>query len=104
MTLEEELRAAGEARGILDSRIFQAAKHDVEEKLATVRRNVPIRDTEMHTRLILMEQLWANLLGYFEQIAQTGKMAALQLEEQRKKASLLEQGIAMFRNSGRNTL
>ena len=104
MTLEEELRRAGEARQVLDAPIFQAARQDIEAQLAQLRRTVPIRETEMHTRLILMEQLWSNLLGYFEQIAQTGKMAEIQMEERRKQQSLVEKGLAIFRTGGRNAL
>jgi hypothetical protein len=104
MTLEEEIRRAGEARQVLDAPVFQAARKDIEAQLAQLRRTVPIRETEMHTRLILMEQLWANLLGYFEQIAQTGKMAELQIQEARRKQSLVEQGLAIFRTGGRNAI
>ena len=104
MTLEEEIRRAGEARQVLDAPMFVAARKDIEAQLAQLRRTVPIRETEMHTRLILMEQLWSNLLGYFEQIAQTGKMAELQIEERRQQQSMLERGLAIFRTGGRNAL
>lgn len=81
--------------------MFQDAIKNVEEHLALVRRTVPLRDTDMHTRLILMEQLWANLKGYFEQIAQTGVMAEIQLRAEEERRSLLDRGIAMFRTHGR---
>jgi hypothetical protein len=102
MTPEQERLRAGEARQMIDSTLFQCARQDLEEKLAQLRRTVPISSTEMHTRLILMEQLKEQFFSYFEQIAQTGKLAEIQLEQERQRRSLLEQGIAMFRTSGRN--
>lgn len=104
MTPEEELRRAGEARQMLDSAIFQDARKNVEEQLATVRRNVPIRDTDMHTRVVLMGQLWDSLTGYLEQLAQTGKMAEIELRQKEWQQKIMERGIAMFRTSGRNAV
>ena len=104
MTPEQEIIRAGEARQILDAPVFQAAKAYIEEQLSTARRSVPIRETEMHTRLILMEQLWSNLLGYFEQLAQTGKMAEIQIAERKHQQSMIERGLAVFRTGGRNAL
>jgi hypothetical protein len=104
MTPEEELSRAGEAEQMLRSAIFQQARVNIEGQLAEARRIVPIRDTDMHTRLVLMEQLWGNLVAYFEQIAQTGKMAQVQLAEKQRQQSLIERGIAMFRTSGRNAI
>lgn len=89
---------------MLDSPIFQAAQKHVEEQLAFIRNRVPIQDTEMHTRVILMGQLWNLLTGYFEQIAQTGQMVQIKLREEEQRRSLIERGIAMFRTSGRNSL
>ena len=51
-----------------------------------------------------MEQLWNNLLGYFEQLAQTGKMAELELERKTLAQRLSEQGIAMWNKYGRNAI
>lgn len=102
MTPEQELLRAGEARQMLDSALFQAARKDLEEKLAQLRRTVPISSTEMHTRLILMEQLKEQFFGYFEQIAQTGKLAEIQMEQERKRRSFLQEGIALFQRNGRN--
>lgn len=102
MNLETEVQKAGEARQILDSSMFQAAKADIEGHLAHARRSVPLKDSDMHTRLIMMEQLWGSLIGYFENIAMTGKMADIQLREAEERRSLLERGVALFRAQGRN--
>lgn len=102
MNLETEVHRAGEARQILDSPMWIAAKADIETHLSNARRTVPLKDTDMHTRLILMEQLWGSLIGYFENIAMTGKMADIQLREAAERKSLIDRGIALFRAQGRN--
>lgn len=102
MTPEEEISRAGEARQLLDSVLFQGAKKHIEEQMAYSRRMAPIRDAEMHTRLILMEQLWGNLLGYFEQLAQTGQMAQLKLKDEERRRSFFERGVMSWRAAGRN--
>ena len=104
MTLEEELQRAGEARQILDSPVFQAAIKDMEEQLAAGRRSVPIRDSEMHTRLILMGQLWDNLVGYLRTVADTGRFAELELQKRAKWREAMEAGLATFRAGGRNRI
>ena len=89
---------------MLSSQIWQEAKADLDSKLAQLRRTVPISSTEMHTRLILMEQIKEQFFGYFEQLALTGRMAEIQMEQEAKRRGLLEQGIAMFRTGGRNAV
>jgi hypothetical protein len=102
MTPEQELQRAGEARQIIDSPMFMQAKAHLTAQLAEARRLVPLTATEMHSRLILAEQMMGHFFDYFEQIAQTGKFAEMRLEEERKRQNLMEQGIAMFRRMGRN--
>lgn len=102
MTLEQEIQRAGEARQLLDSPLFMAARENLRAQLTERRRIVPMVETQMHTRLILAEQLMGYFFDYFEQIAQTGKLAQMKLEEEAKRRSLMEQGIAMFQRMGRN--
>lgn len=64
---------------ILDSPMFKEARERVEGTIAHHRRRVPLRETEMHTRLILMEQLWMQLVDFLEETAQTGKFADLEI-------------------------
>ena len=102
MDLQIEIQRAGEARQILDSTMFQDAKMTIEGQMAHARRAVPLKDTDMHTRLILMEQLWSSLLGYLEQIAVTGRMAEMQLRAEEERRSLLDAGVSWYRKMGRN--
>ena len=104
MNPNQELLRAREAQQLLDSALFQEMRKSIEDQLATIRRTVPLRDTDMHTRVILMGQLWDNLTGYFEQLALTGKMAEMKLREEEERRSLMQRGLAMFRTSGRNAI
>jgi hypothetical protein len=99
---EEEIIRAGEARQILDSRIMLEARKNLEEQLSHLRRAVPIKDADMHTRLILLEQMYGHLMGWFEQIAQTGKMAEIQLREREQQRNLSELNLKAFHEMGRN--
>jgi|SRR6185312_9550681 len=104
MTPEQEIHRANSARQLLNDPLFVEARQFVEDQLAHIRRTVPVRETEMHTRVILMGQLADKFFAYFEQIAQTGQMAELRLAEEQQKQSLLEKGIAIFGKMGRNSL
>lgn len=81
MSPEEEVIRAGEARQMLGSNIFMDACKRVEEGLAEQRRRVPVRDTDMHTRLIITEQLWANIKDWLQQTADTGQLASFQIQQ-----------------------
>ena len=102
--MTDPLVRANDARALLNAPLFLEARADIEGRLQYLRKSVPITATESHTRIILMEQLGGFLLDYFEQIAQTGQLEQLRLEAEQKKRSLIEQGIALFRAGGRNTL
>lgn len=95
---------ANDAKVIINSPLWQDAKADIEGKLQYLRRSVPITQTDMHTRIILMEQLWGYLLDYFEQISQSGKLALRLQEDEARRKSLIEQGLSIFRTGGRNSL
>lgn len=84
MTPEEEVVRAGQAQNVLDAQVFKDARAHVDNILMDLRHKVPIRDSDMHTRLILMEQLWGNLTTFLEQTAQTGRLAQLQIAEKRR--------------------
>lgn len=81
MSPEEELVRAGEAKQLLDNRMFQEACTRIADSLADQRRRVPVRDTDMHTRLIITEQLWGNIKDWLEQTAQTGRFAEVQIQQ-----------------------
>lgn len=102
MSPEEEIIRAGEARQILDSRMMKEARENLEAQLSHLRRSVPIKDTDMQSRVILMEHMYVLLMAWFEQIAQTGQMAEITLRERERQRNFLEQGVMMFKRMGRN--
>jgi hypothetical protein len=102
MSPEEEVIRAGEARQILDSRMMADARKNLEDQLAALRRSVPIKDTDMQSRIILMEHMYVLLMSWFEQIAQTGKMAELTLRQREQQRYLSELNMKAFHDVGRN--
>jgi hypothetical protein len=92
-TPEEEIRRAEEARTILSSPVFVEARERLEGYLSAQRRKVPIRDSDMHTKLILMEQLWSQITDYLEQLSQTGKFAELELRRRENVFEMMKQGF-----------
>lgn len=80
-TPEEELIRAGHARECFENPIFIEACEAIENALKEQRRAVPIRDSEMHTRLILTEQLWTHVKEYLDQTVQSGKLAAFTIQQ-----------------------
>lgn len=85
MTADEEIIRAGHAREILDSALFQEARTHIASQIRAQMEKAPIADQQLHTRLIMMLQLWRALEAYFEQIAETGKLAEIQIEQERAR-------------------
>lgn len=80
---EEELQRGGEAARLLDTQLWKEMRESIEKTLAAQRRAVPLNQTEMHTRLIITEQLWGQIMDWFQQVADTGRMAEIQIQQQR---------------------
>jgi hypothetical protein len=97
MSPEEELIRAGEARQIIDSRMFQEACQRISESLAAQRRQVPMSNTDMHTRLILTEQLWGNINDWLMQAVETGKFAEFSLKQKRDIADRMRAAVSTLR-------
>lgn len=104
ITPEEELRRAGEARQVIDAPVFQAARADFYRKLEQARRSAPLAAVELHTKLILMEQVADQFFGYFDQLAQTGRMAEDFLADQQRQRGIRERAIQMWQHLGRGAL
>lgn len=99
MTPEEELQRAHEAQQVLGSSVFQEACTRIDEGLTAQRRAVPLTATEMHTALILTEQLWGNVRNWIEQVAQTGKFAQIELDRQRTLRQRAEETVRIWRKA-----
>lgn len=93
-TPQEEIIRAGEAKQIVESALWLEACQFIDQSLAAQRQAVPLRETEMHTRLIIAEQVWVKLKDFFQQIVDSGQMAEITLANQR---SLMERMADQFR-------
>ena len=81
MDLEKDQRSGGDAAFILNHDIYKNAWTSFEGGLSAQRKAVGIKDTDMHTRLIMAEQVMHIVRKYIENVMNTGKMAELQLRQ-----------------------
>ncbi|MDE1828257.1 MAG: hypothetical protein KGH65_03805 [Candidatus Micrarchaeota archaeon] len=80
MDLDKEKIRGNDANFILNHDIFREAWKSAEDGLAKARVKVALKDTEMHTRLIMAEQVLDIVRKYIEGVVQTGQMADMQLK------------------------
>lgn len=104
MNLEQELSRAREATRWLEDAFFKAAREDVYAQLKAARSAAPLAATELHSKLILMEQCADRFFGYFDQLAQTGKFAKLELDAQESRFRAAMEHVKSFATFGRNGL
>lgn len=104
MTPEQELARAHEAQRWLDDALFKAAREDVYGQLRAARIAAPTTSVELHSKLVLMEQVAERFFGYFEQLAQTGKFAALELQQQEQQRRGWAARMRLYATMGRNGL
>lgn len=104
MSPEDELRKANEAKQLLDHPLIKEAMENLEGQLRQLRRNVPPGQSDMHTRIILMEQMADKLFGYLENLALTGRFAAIEIERATAARRMYEMGLKAYQSFGRNAL
>ncbi|MDE2101728.1 MAG: hypothetical protein KGL39_31065 [Patescibacteria group bacterium] len=92
-TPEEELQRGLEAKTILESPVFIEACQAVDTQLKTLRERVPVSDTDMMVRLVLMEQISTWLLDYMKQCMQSGEFARHQLEKRDSAVERMKQAM-----------
>lgn len=104
MSPEEELRKAAEAQRWLDDKLFMAARADVYAQLQASRRAAKTTDGVQCADLVRLEQIADRFFGYFEQLAQTGKFAQLDLDRAERQRRGMMDGLLSFAKFGRNGL
>lgn len=103
MNSDEEIKLAGEAergikaRVVLENAIYQEAFQMVEQGIINAWKNAPVRDAEGQMHLKLMQKLLTELRAYIEEAAETGKMAAITLEQERSLAQRARDSVREFR-------
>jgi hypothetical protein len=85
MTPDEEIVRAGQAREIVESSLWQEAKHKIEDGIRNQMLSVSSTDLEMQARLVSTLKIWNQLERYFQSIVESGRMAEYQVEQDRKK-------------------
>jgi ABC-type uncharacterized transport system substrate-binding protein len=86
MDLEKDQRSGGDAQFILNHDIFKDAWKAVEDALKAQRLKIGFKDTEMHTRLVIAEQILDMVKKHIENVVATGKLSELQLRQKPKFA------------------
>lgn len=100
MNHETEAQLRSEAsRGMRANELFQdelivEAFTTLENRLMQEWADSPVRDQEGRERLWLMLKLLKNVGGHLKEIAQTGKLAAIQLEQERTIAQRLKSQVS----------
>ena len=93
MGLESESQRGNEAKSLLDNPLYQECVHSLREAIISKWRSTPIRDREGAHELKLMDKLLSDIEQYFKTIAETGKIADIQIERERKMERLKKAGI-----------
>lgn len=82
--LEKERIDGEAARQLLTNKQFKLAWQAAENSILSQMADVQMRDTEMHTRLIMALQILHNVRHHIETVLQTGEMAEIQLNQPNK--------------------
>lgn len=93
MGLESESQRGNEAKSLLDNPLYQECVQSLREAIISKWRSTPIRDREGAHELKLMDKLLSDIEQYFKTIAETGKIADIQIERERKMERLKKAGI-----------
>lgn len=97
MTPEEEIRRGAEADMILNHPLFKEALQHIDTTLAYRRDQVPPTAKDMHTALILAEQMWNQIKKYIQEVADSGKLGRLSLERERTLRQRAEGMVTKWR-------
>ena len=84
---------AMQARELIENEQFKTCFTQIRAGIIEKWRSCPIRDHEGQHELKLMDKLLSEIEGYFKQIIETGKMAEIQLENEKKLVKLRKAGI-----------
>ena len=93
MNVYEEDARGKQAEELLGNPMFREAIDTLRQSLVDKWLSSPIRDVEGQHELRLMTKLLGDVEGYIANIAKTGKMAAIQLEQEQKVEKLRKFGI-----------
>ena len=84
--LRSEATRGMEAIELMSNELLVEAFTTLDARLTQEWSNSPARDSEGRERIWLMQKLLKNVVDHLKEIAQTGKLASLQLEQERTMA------------------
>ena len=93
MNVYEEDSRGRQATELLENSLFREAVDTLRQSLVDKWLSSPVRDIEGQHELRLMTKLLGDIEMYIANIAKTGKMAAIQLEQEQKVEKLRKFGI-----------
>lgn len=93
MNTSDELRRGEQARQLLQNELYVDAIEQVKQGIIDKWQQAPLRDREGHHELKLMLKLLGDLTGYIQTTMETGKMAQIQLETERRMTQLKSVGL-----------
>ncbi|OQB42201.1 MAG: hypothetical protein BWY09_00470 [Candidatus Hydrogenedentes bacterium ADurb.Bin179] len=93
MNLIDESSRGFEARKMLENPLFVECLATMRDSITAKWRSAPIRDREGMHELKLMDKILTDFETYFRTLAETGKMADIQLEQEQKLLRLRKSGI-----------
>ena len=79
--LQKEAIDGAKARQVLENEAYQTAWEDAENSIIAQMVEVPMRDTEMHSRLVMALQILASVRKHINTVLETGQMAEMSLRE-----------------------
>lgn len=79
--LESEHLRGAEVKQLLENKYLKEAFDAAEQSILSQMDEVSLRDTDMHTRLILARKTINSVKRYLQQVIETGQMADIQLHE-----------------------
>jgi hypothetical protein len=93
MNPHEEVQQGYLAKQLLENEVFKSAFENVRVGIYEKWKSCPVRDVQGQHELKLMDKLLGELEGYIKQVVDTGKMAEIQLENERKLQLVRKAGI-----------
>ena len=84
MTNEELIQRAREAERLLSNPLFVEAFDKVRGGLVSSMETSPLGDKETHNRLVIALQLLGQIEKRIKEVAETGKLTAIQVEQKRR--------------------
>jgi hypothetical protein len=96
--IRESSRGA-KASALLQSAIYREAMEKVEAGILESWKSSPVRDVEGQTYLRLMMKVLTDIKAHIKDVAETGKMASVQLEHERSLAQRAKDAVRAFRRT-----